>query len=292
MNPKQDVNLLSNSVAEFWKGVLPYKAIILSIIVILFFLLLRYIIIRVTFSNIEDSFSRQRWKRGVSYLLFMILFFTLLPIWLPSLLSVATFLGIFGAGFLIINKELIMSVIGWLYIMARRPFIIGNRIQIGNLTGDVIDIRLIDTSLMESNHSDGGMLTGRIIQIPNMRVLLEPVINSSKDFSYIWNEMTVCITMKSNWQKAAKMLEEMAVKDAQENSGDHSPDDDDADNLPHQVMRNIKPRVFVEVKDGKIVLRLRHMAQPRKTRNVSDRLWRQILEKFSKARDIELCAKE
>lgn len=292
MNPKQDVNLLSNSVAEFWKGVLPYKAIILSIIVILFFLLLRYIIIRVTFSNIEDSFSRQRWKRGVSYLLFMILFFTLLPIWLPSLLSVATFLGIFGAGFLIINKELIMSIIGWLYIMARRPFIIGNRIQIGNLTGDVIDIRLIDTSLMESNHSDGGMLTGRIIQIPNMRVLLEPVINSSKDFSYIWNEMTVCITMKSNWQKAAKMLEEMAVKDAQENSGDHSPDDDAADNLPHQVMRNIKPRVFVEVKDGKIVLRLRHMAQPRKTRNVSDRLWRQILEKFSKARDIELCAKE
>ena len=82
------------------------------------------------------------------------------PVWdlLPQLRNIATFLGIFGAGFLIVTRELWLCFSGWAYIMIRRPYVIGDRIQLGAIAGDVIDIRMFETSLMEVTSTEGGLV--------------------------------------------------------------------------------------------------------------------------------------
>ena len=98
-------------------------------------------------------------------------------------------------------------MVGWCFILIRQPFKVGDRIQIGKVAGDVIDIRFFNFQLNEiGNWVDADQSTGRIIHIPNGIVFTEPQANYTAGFQYIWNEIPVLVTFESDWKKAKQLL--------------------------------------------------------------------------------------
>ena len=229
-----------------------------------------------------------RWRKQSAYLMAVLLALLLFPVWLPSIQNLLAVIGIFGAGVLIVLKEVILNLAGWFYILVRKPFEEGNRIAVSNMIGDVIDIRLLEFSMIEVRaREDGGQSTGRVVHIPNSVLFTQPLANSSKEFVFNWNELRIPLTPKSNWQKAVTLLEEIAQTTLEAVAGD---DQRIVQSEEKYAIRYSKltPGIYVEVRGGVILVTLRHLAEPRSSRQISDRLWRAILARFGQEADIEI----
>ena len=112
-----------------------------------------------------------------------------------------------GAGIALALQDVILSVAGWFLIIVRRPFQVGDRIELGGVKGDVIDIRLLQTSLLEiGNWVDADQSTGRIVHCPHSLVFKEPLFNYTKGFEFIWNEIKIPLTFESNWKKGKEII--------------------------------------------------------------------------------------
>ena len=93
-----------------------------------------------------------------------------------------------------------------MYIIFRKPFEMGDRIQIGNSEGDILDISFFEFTMMEiKNWVKADQSTGRIIHIPNGLLFTRPIINYNQAMNYIWNEIPIMVTFESNWEKAKRI---------------------------------------------------------------------------------------
>ncbi|MCF7855220.1 MAG: mechanosensitive ion channel family protein [Candidatus Pacebacteria bacterium] len=204
-------------------GLLPltqYK-IVASIAVLILLWLIRTVVLNVVFRRTQDVRVRYRWKKVSLYVAGTLGFLFLGGLWLRAFQSVGTFLGLVSAGLTIALKDLVSDVAGWIFILWRRPMEVGDRIQIGEHRGDVIDIRVFQFTLMEiGNWVDADQSTGRVIHIPNGMVLSEMLANYSKGFQFIWNEIAVLVTFESNWREAKAILQDIASKHAEQLSSE------------------------------------------------------------------------
>ena len=175
------------------------------------------LIIKIVWRRTENVRTLYSWRKNSGYIVIVLGVFLIGRLWFSGFQSIATYLGLLSAGIAIALKDVVSNFAGWLFIISRRPFSVGDRIQIGNHAGDVIDTRFFQFTLMEiGNWVNADQSTGRIIHIPNGMVLSEVLANYSKGFQYIWNEIPVLITFESNWKKAKKMLQKIADKDAEQ----------------------------------------------------------------------------
>jgi small-conductance mechanosensitive channel len=113
----------------------------------------------------------------------------------------------------------ISSFIGWIYILIRAPYRVGDRIEIGDVRGDVIDVSYLDTTLWEigGRHLAGDHPSGRVIKFPNTNVFSTPVINYSWPlFPYIWNEIKFNIAYESDIELVANTMQTVAEKEVGE----------------------------------------------------------------------------
>jgi small-conductance mechanosensitive channel len=143
-----------------------------------------------------------------AYVAFALGVLVIVPLWFEGVKSASTFLGLLSAGLAIALRDPVVNLAGWAFILWRRPFEVGDRIQIGTHAGDVIDQRIFQFTLMEiGNWVGADQSTGRVVHIPNGKVFTEMLANYSKGFQYIWDEIPVLITFESNWEKAKGILE-------------------------------------------------------------------------------------
>src|SRR5213595_3288278 len=125
----------------------------------------------------------------------------------------------FGVGSIIIGLAVqtpMKSFIAWIYILIRQPFRVGDRIQIGDATGDVIDVGYLDTTLWEfgGKYISGDHPSGRLIKFPNEKVLDEIVWNYSWPlFPYIWNEIRFQIAYQSDLKFVADTMQQIVEKE-------------------------------------------------------------------------------
>src|ERR1700747_1785247 len=108
------------------------------------------------------------------------------------------------------------SFIAWIYILVRRPFRVGDRIQIGDATGDVIDVSYLDTTLWEfgGKYISGDHPSGRVIRFPNEKVLDEIICNYSWPlFPYIWNEIKVQIAYQSDLKFVSETMQRVVEEE-------------------------------------------------------------------------------
>ncbi|MCL1821891.1 MAG: mechanosensitive ion channel family protein, partial [Prolixibacteraceae bacterium] len=143
------------------------EKIFYSILILLFLSLLRVIILRIVWKNTENINTRYFWRRLVSYVVPVTAIILIGTVWMDAFYHLGAFLGLVSAGVAIALKDLLANIAGWLFIMLRKPFGIGDRIQIGENRGDVIDLRLYQFSILEiGNWVDADQSTGRVIHIP------------------------------------------------------------------------------------------------------------------------------
>lgn len=162
------------------------------------------------FSKINDNQNAYRAKKFagfVGYIFSILLIITTFNDKLPNL-SVA--LGVAGAGIAFALQEVIASFAGWLTIVIGGAFKTGDRVQLGGIKGDVIDIGMLRTTLMETGQwVDGDLYNGRIVLVANSFVFKEPVYNYSGDFPFLWDELKVPIKTTSDFDYATERFTEI-----------------------------------------------------------------------------------
>lgn len=269
-------------------GVL-YDKLLTSLACILIIWFIRRMILKGVWRRTENSRTRYQWRKTSDYVAFTIAVLLLGRVWLEGFQTVATFLGLASAGLAIAMKDPLVNVAGWLFIVWRRPFDVGDRIQIGVHAGDVIDLRVFQFTLMEiGNWVKADQSTGRIIHIPNGKVFVDSQTNYTKGwFDYIWNEIPVLVTFESDWRKAKQILQAIAAS--------HS---DHLIPLAEQKLKessrefviltpNLNPEVFTSVEASGILLTMRHLCEPRNRRDSSQKIWEAILDEFAGHQDID-----
>src|SRR5271168_2563121 len=116
-------------------------------------------------------------------------------------------LGVAGAGVAVALQDVLASVAGAFSIGFSKLYTVGDRVQIGDTKGDVIDIGLLRTTLMEVGSWVGrDLYSGRIVRIPNSAVLKGSVFNYSHGFRFIWDEIKMLLTANSDYKLAREMM--------------------------------------------------------------------------------------
>ncbi|MBU4446156.1 mechanosensitive ion channel family protein, partial [bacterium] len=184
-----------------------------SIVIIFVLWLFRVVLGRLVYRKSEDIKSRYVWRKTLTYVTVLIGFIMIGSVWFRGFKELGTYLGLLSAGLAIALKDPLTNIAGWIFIIFRQSFSVGDRIQIGEQSGDVIDIRMFQFLLLEiGNWVDADQSTGRVIYIPNARVFTHPLANYSKGFQYIWDEINVLVTFESDWKKAKEMMLNIAKK--------------------------------------------------------------------------------
>ena len=209
-------------------------------------------------------------------------------LWLEGVGSLVTYFGILSAGLAIALKELIANFVGWVFIVWRHPFEVGDRVQIGNVSGDVIDLRIFQFTLLEiGNWVDADQSTGRIIHVNNGRIFSDNLANYSKGFQHIWNEIPVLVTFESDWRKAKKILLDIANKHGETMSQAAAERLRKAARKFMIFYTTLTPTVYTSVQDCGVLLTIRYLCDPRKRRATTEEIWEDILLDFSTADDID-----
>ncbi len=251
--------------------------------------LLHRIVLAVVYRRVRDPWSRYRWRKGLTYVLVAAGVVIVGRMWFAGIQALATFFGLLSAGLAIALKDPVSNLAGWAFIIWRRPFEVGDRVQIGPHAGDVIDLGLFQFTLNEIGAwVNADQSTGRIIHVPNGKVFTDPVANYNKGFRYIWNEVPVVVTFESDWRKAKQILGKIAVKHAEHLT----------EQAEHELLaasqqylinyRKLTPIVYTRVVDSGVQLTIRYLIEPRKRRGTEHAIWEDILTEFANCSDVDL----
>ena len=264
--------------------------IAVSILVVFTLWGLMGLILRVLHKKIDDLQLYHRIKKTMNYVTFTLFVIIMVVYWSTgNVNSMTTFLGLVSAGIAIALKDIFVNIAAWFFIVVRKPFKVGDRIQIGDISGDVIDQRIIQFTLMEiGNWVDGDQSTGRVVHIPNYKLLIEPMANFSQGFQYIWNEIPVLLTFESDWEKAKKILNEIVYSSTEHLSKEAEERVRQASKRYMIYYSKLTPIVYTSVENSGVQLSIRYLCEPRKRRTTIQEIWETILLEFAKHDDIEL----
>lgn len=265
-----------------------YK-ILISLVVIICSGIARFIILKLVWRQTDEARIRYAWKTSVSYTLSFLATVIIASVWINAIDEVGEFLGLLAAGLAIALKEPLTNIAGWLFLVLRKPFTVGDRIQIGDKSGDVIDIRLFQFTLLEiGNWVDADQSTGRIIHVPNGKIFTESQANYSKGFEYIWHEIPVTVTFESNWRKAKEILQDIINEQTDSVENDVKKQILDASKTYLIEYTYLTPTVYTKVIDCGITLTIRYLTDPRKRRSSEQAIWEAVLDEFDNYKQIDL----
>ncbi len=265
------------------------RKLIASAVVLVILTLGRFLANRAIKQTVHDIKRLYGMRRTVLYVYTLLVVILISIIWMREFESLTTILGLASAGLAIAMHDVIANIAGWLFIISRKPFVVGDRIQIGNNAGDVIDIRFFQFSVVEvGNWVDADQSTGRIIHLPNSKILREPIANYQTGFNYIWNEIPVLITFESDWKKAKKILGAIARESAEHFSEGAQEQIRKAAEKYMIFYGKLTPIVYTTVKDSGVLLTIRYLINPRQRRPTQEQIWEAILNRFSEEPNIDL----
>lgn len=261
-----------------------YTIATIAIIVIIRFLVLRYID-----RNTDDHEAQYRARKIVNYTATTIFLITIAFIWIDAFQDLPTYLGLVSAGIAIALADVLKNMAGWIFILSRRPFQVGDRIEVTQLKGDVVDIRLFRFTLMEvQGWVEAEQSTGRLVHVPNGLVFNEPVANYTEGFAYVWQETPVLVTFESDWKLAEKLILEALEEQAPDVERTAGPRIRETARRYSIRIGALTPTVYISVKDSGVLLTARFLVETRTRRGREDRVWRAILEKFAETPSVEL----
>lgn len=162
-------------------------------------------------ARIQDGETRYRVRKVVGFAGYLAALLFLAALFSDRLGGLTVAFGVAGAGIAFALQEVIASIAGWLALTFSNFYHPGDRIQLGGIKGDVIDIGVLRTTLMELGQwVDGDLYNGRIVRVANSFVFKEPVFNYSGDFPFLWDEIRLPIRFGSDRVAARAILQKVA----------------------------------------------------------------------------------
>jgi small-conductance mechanosensitive channel len=232
--------------------------------------------------RLSDSKTRYGFRKAVSLILILLTMVVLLRIWIPNPQALLVAYGVVAAGLAVALQDLVKNLAGSLTIFLGGIFKVGNRIEINGVTGDVIDIGLFNTTLLEiKNWIDADQATGRIVSVPNGAVLNQPIKNYTKQHQYLWDELTVVVTPESDWSEAMRLLGVIGKEHTE-------PFIEKADRSLSNLERYyyveghvLEPNVYVKPASDGYALTLRYVVDAWKRRSTNSDIWGHTIRLFA-----------
>lgn len=254
--------------------------IVATVIVIAIAVVVRYVGARFVGTRVADAELQFRARKALTYAATVLVVLALVFIWLPFVDDLATFLGLVSAGLAIALADVFLNLAGWLYILFRRPFRVGDRIEIAGHAGDVVDIRAFRFTLLEiRNWVDADQSTGRVIHVPNEKLFREAMSNFTEGFHYIWHEIPMLVTFESNWRNAEAMmlaaLDKVAIP---EDVARRTTEQVSASRDYRISYGQLTPTAYISTRDSGVLVTGRVLVEARRRRAVEDTVWRSLLD--------------
>ncbi|MEQ9008644.1 MAG: mechanosensitive ion channel [Ekhidna sp.] len=236
------------------------------------------------FSKIKDTDSRYKAKKFGSFLAWLAIIIYFSIVYSNKLGGLTVALGVAGAGIAFALQEVIASVAGWLAILFGGFYKTGDRVQLGGIKGDVIDIGVLRTTVMELGQwVDGDLYNGRIVRIANSFVFKEPVFNYSADFPFLWDEVKIPVKFGSDYQLAEELIQKAGDKItgtyAEEAKGKWK-------EMTEKYLiesANINPMVSLVANDNWVEFTLRYIVDFKKRRITKNEIFKEILSSVDKS---------
>ncbi|TVP80975.1 MAG: mechanosensitive ion channel family protein [Alkalicoccus sp.] len=230
---------------------------------------------------VKDHNNWYRTRKAANVFGFVTAVIFLAVLYSDMLGGITVILSVASAGIAFSLREVIASIAGWLTVLVGGMFSTGDRVQLGGVTGDVIDIGVLRTTIMETGDwVDADLYNGRIVKIANSFVFTAPVYNYSTDFPFLWDEITVPIKFGSDYTFTRKLIYDAA----EEASGGY---DSETEEHWNAMVRKFyiedartEPMVTLQVNDNWVEYTLRYVVHYKARRSTKDRLFTNILERI------------
>ncbi|MEQ9266196.1 MAG: mechanosensitive ion channel family protein [Balneolaceae bacterium] len=278
-----------NSLMEYFQNSPDLTANILQTVgTILALWLIRLVVLRIVTKRTENKRTRYKWRKNLTYTASFLGIVIIGSIWLSGGESLATYLGLMTAGIAIALKDPVTDLAAWLFIIWRKPFDVGDRVQLGDTKGDVIDVRPFKFTVLEiGNWVDADQSTGRVIHVPNHYIFTNELANYTSDFKFIWNEVKVLVTFESDWKKAKTILDNVVNEVSAGFIDDAKKQIASASKSYLIEFKYLTPITYTDVRDSGINLTVRYLTDPRRRRGTSQIIWERILDEYAKHDDID-----
>lgn len=275
------------------------QKLLLTMVFVLVAMIVTWLLRRVLglFIGSRSGTRFQFWaKQGVSLVVAAILILGIMSIWFDNPSRLAAALGLIGAGIAFALQRVITAVAGYFVILRGKTFNVGDRIMMGGVRGDVIDLSFMQTRIMEMGQPPkeqgdppsmwvrSRQFTGRIVTVTNDKIFDEPVYNYTHEFPYIWDEINLPLRYQDDRETAERILLEAARKYAvtEEKIGK-----DEVRRLHEQFgihIGEIDPQTFWRITDNWLEMTIRFLAPDHGIRRIKDQMSREILSRFDRAK--------
>lgn len=264
-----------------------YTFIALAVIYFVFKIMLEGVLAR----RIQDNKNRYKFRKTISLIYLVVFSVVLVRIWVEDPQSLLVAYGLVGAGVAIALQDVFKNFVGGFLLLANNSYRVGDRIEVNGTFGDVIDIRLLNTTLLElRGWVEGDQATGRLTSIPNGATLSEPVYNYTRDHHYIWEEISIPITYDSNWQKALKLIDSIVTEHTKDATAKAEESITHIGEKYYLSKRDTEPNVFVSMTDNWIDFHIRFVTDVRTRRVTHNEISQKILSAILSEKDISVAS--
>lgn len=232
---------------------------------------------------VKDGDTRYRLRKFVTLATYVLAVFVISLFFRDQLGGVMVALGVAGAGIAFALQEVIASVAGWFAIHFAHFYKVGDRVEVGGIKGDVIDVSFLRTILMEIREwVDGDLYTGRVVRVANSFVFKAPVFNYSGEFPFLWDEIKVPVKYGGDHKRARKILEDITKRllTGYSEKADASWEQFSKTYLLDSALTD--PMVTMAANDNWIEFTVRYVVDFKKRRTTKDVIFSSILDEFEK----------
>jgi len=237
--------------------------------------------------RISDTVNKYNLNRILRLLVSLVILFIITTSLFANWQTAIATLGLASLIFGFALQTVLSSFIGWVYILVRAPYRVGDRIKIGDATGDVIDVSYLDTTLWEfgGQYLSTDHPSGRIIKFPNSDVLSSAVYNYSCPlFPYIWNEIKFNVAYESDLEFITKVMQEAAEEELGEAMMERVRTYREllAQTPVDELEVREHPAVVIRASENTwIDVMVRYLVEPKQAGRVKTRLIKRLLERLN-----------
>jgi small-conductance mechanosensitive channel len=252
---------------------------------------LRVILVPLARRRHQDDPYRRYWAGKIaSYVITAFAVIALIVLWAPLGGRLSVILGFATAGIAFAMQEVIGALFGWINILAGRIYTVGDRIEVGGVRGDVMDITPLRTKILEigSDPAAGGhrswvgarQPTGRVVTVSNKKTFTEAVFNYSAHLEWIWEEIGFSISQDADWESAERILLAVVRENAPDLGGQGK---EGLAALRQRFLLSqaeVEPHTYIRVEQGDVEVVARFVVTVRAARQAKDAITRAVLECF------------
>jgi small-conductance mechanosensitive channel len=239
--------------------------------------------------KIEDKLTRYSLNKVINILSAIVVILLIIRIWVPDTQSLVVMYGVIGAGIAVSLQDEFRNFVGGIQIMTGNLYRVGDRIEIGTEIGDVMDIGIMYTTLMElRGWIDGDQPTGRLTMVPNGKVIINEVHNYTMDHSFLWDEITIPVTYSSDWRKAKEIILDIVQRETNPIVAEAERQIEQLGEKYYLPKRMVETAIYLTPTDNWIMFNVRYVTRMKERRAFRTRLSEMILAAIQEHPDISI----